>query len=231
MFNRNRVRGNRRSGTATVGSMPVLAAIALIGGVLLATGPALADPGRDWRPARDHGAGYDYARVVDVDPIIRHVRVRTPVRECWEETRYDERYDDYDRYDSYSRHQRPRRSEAGSTIAGGIIGGVIGRQFGDGKGRDAMTLVGTLVGAAIGNERASQARAYDERHEYDRYDARVRQSYPVTRCETRYRTDAEERIDGYRVTYRYRGQTYTTRTDYDPGDRIRVRVEVEPVRY
>ncbi len=229
MFNRNRVcriSGRRRRSAATA---VAVTATALVGGALLSAGPALADPGRDWRPASDHGAGYDYARVVDVDPIVRHVRVRTPVRECWEETRYD-RYDDrYDDYDRYDRHDRPGRSEAGATIAGGIIGGVIGRQFGDGKGRDAMTLVGTLVGAAIGNERANRGRDYDER--YDRYGTYERQSRPVTRCETRYRTDAEERIDGYRVTYRYRGQTYTTRTDYNPGDRIRVRVEVEPVRY
>lgn len=228
MFNRNRVRrisGSRRSSAAAA---VAVTATALVGGALLSAGPALADPGRDWRPASDHGAGYDYARVVDVDPIVRHVRVRTPVRECWEETRYD-RYDDrYDDHGRYDRHDRPR-SEAGATIAGGIIGGVIGRQFGDGKGRDAMTLVGTLVGAAIGNERASRGREYDER--YADYGVYERQSRPVTRCETRYRTDAEERIDGYRVTYRYRGQTYTTRTDYDPGDRIRVRVEVEPVRY
>lgn len=227
MLNRNRVRRDGSNGRRHAATAVTVAAMALVGGTLLSAGPALADPGRDWRPARDHGASYDYARVVDVDPIVRHVRVRTPVRECWEETRY-EYYDDYDRYD---RHDRPRRSEAGATIAGGIIGGVIGRQFGDGKGRDAMTLVGTLVGAAIGNERASRGREYDDRYDYDRYGAYERQSYPVTRCETRYRAEDQERIDGYRVTYRYRGQTYTTRTDYDPGDRIRVRVDVSPVRY
>jgi uncharacterized protein YcfJ len=224
MLNRNRFRrmgdNGRRSAVAAV----AVTAMALVGGALLPAGPALADPGRDWRPARDHGASYDYARVVDVDPIVRHVRVRTPVRECWEETRYDD-------YDRRGRHDRPRRSEAGATIAGGIIGGVIGRQFGDGDGRDAMTLVGTLVGAAIGNERASRGREYERRYDYDRYDAYERTSYPVTRCETRYRAESKERIDGYRVTYRYRGQTYTTRTDYDPGDRIRVRVDVSPVRH
>ncbi len=233
MFNRNRVRRIRRNGDSrrrSAATAVAVTATALVGGALLSAGPALADPGRDWRPARDHGAGYDYARVIDVDPIVRHVRVRTPVQECWEETRYDHRYDERsDDYSRYDRHDRPRRSEAGATIAGGIIGGVIGRQFGDGKGRDAMTLVGTLVGAAIGNERASRGREYEGR--YDHYDAYERHSRPVTRCETRYRTDSQERIDGYRVTYRYHGQTYTTRTDYDPGDRIRVRVDVEPVRY
>ena len=43
------------------------------------------------RRYRDRGrAEYDYARVVDVDPIYRHVRVSMPRRECWNETRYEE---------------------------------------------------------------------------------------------------------------------------------------------
>ena len=32
----------------------------------------------------------------------------------------------------------------------------------------------------------------------------------------------------YDVTYEYAGRTYTTRTSYDPGDRIRVRGNVTP---
>ena len=41
----------------------------------------------------------------------------------------------------------------------------------------------------------------------------------------------EEHIAGYDVTYRYQGRLYHTRTDYDPGRRIRVRVEVTPARW
>lgn len=217
MSKRNR---NRRAGPRDA-----MAAV-LIGGTLLAGGPALADYDGGWHESRDRDAGYDYARVIDVDPIVRYVQVRTPVRECWEETRYhDTRYDHHGYGERY--RDAPRRSEAGATIAGGIIGGVIGRQFGGGSGRDAMTLVGTLVGAAIGNERVRRAEAYDR---YEPYAAYEREARPVTRCETRYQAREEERIDGYRVTYRYNGQTYTTRTDYDPGDRLRVRVAVTPVR-
>jgi len=32
------------------------------------------------------------------------------------------------------------------------------------------------------------------------------------------------------VAYRYNGRTYWTRTDYHPGDRIEVQVDVNPVR-
>jgi len=31
------------------------------------------------------------------------------------------------------------------------------------------------------------------------------------------------------VTYNYNGQDYTVRADRDPGDKIRVRVSVQPV--
>ena len=38
----------------------------------------------------------------------------------------------------------------------------------------------------------------------------------------------ERRINGYDVEYRYRGETYMSRLNYDPGERIRVRVSVTP---
>ena len=51
---------------------------------------------------------------------------------------------------------------------------------------------------------------------------------PVQRCETNYRSHQEERIEGYRVVYKYQGQKYATRMPYDPGREIRVRVDVRP---
>ena len=46
------------------------------------------------------------------------------------------------------------------------------------------------------------------------------------RTETSYRDS--DRVLGYEVTYRYGGREYTTRMDHDPGDRMRVRVDVRP---
>ena len=166
----------------------------------MASATALADHGRMYGHDRRDNTQYVDARVVDVKPLIRTVRVETPIREC---------------YDRPVRHETRRRGDAGRTIAGGIIGGIIGRQFGDGRGRDAMTVLGTVVGAAAASDgRRSEPEYYETTEEI---------------CETRYEIEERERVDGFRVTYRYAGQLYTTRTKTDPGDRIRVRVSVEPL--
>ena len=44
----------------------------------------------DQRGYDDGDDAYDYARVVDVQPLTTRVRVTTPQRECWDETRVDE---------------------------------------------------------------------------------------------------------------------------------------------
>lgn len=45
------------------------------------------------------------------------------------------------------------------------------------------------------------------------------------RTETTYRDT--DRVLGYEVTYRYGGREYPTRTDHDPGNRMRVRVNYD----
>ena len=187
---------------------PWIAMIAVVGTSLtLTAGPAFADHSYAV-PRHNDRAVYDYAKVLSVEPIVRYVTVSTPVRECWEETRH------------YSVERRP--STGGSALMGAIIGGVVGHQFGSGRGNDIATVAGSLIGAAVGSESAKQ-RAY-ERGEYGE---RV-YSRPVQRCQTNYQTREEERIDGYRVVYRYNGQRYSTRMPHDPGNRIRVRVDVRP---
>lgn len=150
-------------------------------------------------------AVYDYAPVIQSEPIIRHVTVITPVRECWQDTEY---------YTAY----RPAPGSAARTLVGAIVGGVIGHQFGSGSGNDAATVAGTLIGAAVGS---AHNRERSQTVEYGR---------PVQRCETTMREHQEERIDGYRVVYRYNGQKYATQMPYDPGREIRVRVNVQPAR-
>ena len=150
---------------------------------------------------------YDYAKVISARPIVRYVTVKKPVQECWQDTEY-----------YATRHAAP--GVAGGTLVGAIIGGVIGHQFGSGSGNDAATVAGSMIGAAIGNDAARRRAGGGQ--------TTVEHARPVTRCETRYRTHREERVDGYDVVYRYKGQTYATRMPYDPGNRLKVRVDIRP---
>jgi uncharacterized protein YcfJ len=147
---------------------------------------------------------YVYARVVDVDPMVRYVTVNRPREECWSEV-----------------VREPARpfGVAGQTAAGGIIGAAIGRQFGSGNDRDALTLLGAAAGAAVANQRAI------------RNGANATRDVAVQRCEVVNERVTEERIDGYLVTYNYQGRNYTMQTATPPGDRVRLAVDVQPVGY
>jgi uncharacterized protein YcfJ len=182
-----------------------------------------------------YGAQYDWAQVVDVAPIITRARQPVHREQCWEQPVHQRVvYDDH--------RQRSRSSAA--PVLGAIIGGVIGNQFGSGNGNTAMTVAGAALGHAIARD--GQRRDYrynDDRYGYDRYgydryeryghDPYARYGHDrvayAQRCRTVTDYVRDERVMGYNVTYRYGGQAYQTRTDYHPGNRIRVRVDVTPV--
>ena len=46
-------------------------------------------------------------------------------------------------------------------------------------------------------------------------------------CRTETNWRSTDHVLGYEVTYRYGGREYTTRTDHDPGDRMRIRVNYD----
>lgn len=215
---------------------------ALSAGMLLAAQLANADPRERGRGYDDRGAAYaygdprgdgyargygesrtsdyDYARVLSSEPITRRVRVTEPRRECYEETRYDDRRDYRD-----SRDGSPRPA-AGSMILGGIIGAAIGNQFGRGDGRRAATAAGALIGAAIGHDKAE--RGSGSYSNYGSRDSYYDRPTTVQHCDVRYDETWEERVEAYLVTYEYNGRRYTTRLSYDPGPQLRVNVAVRP---
>lgn len=178
------------------------ATLASLATAALVSGTAAAQPG---------STSYVYARVVDVEPIVRHVTVQRPRQECWEEIAY--------------RREPARRpfGAAGQTLAGGIIGAAIGRQFGGGSGRDAATVAGAIAGSAVANERA-------HRNAAARRPTAVR-AVPMQHCEMVNERFTEERVEGYWVTYAYDGNRYRMRTSRPPGDRVRLRVNVQPVGF
>ena len=155
--------------------------------------------------AGDSRVHYEYATVTDVQSIVRIVQVSTPREVCWDEPIRNIHAGGW------------RQRSFTSSVVGGILGCVAGNQFGSGSGQDAMTIAGALLGASIGRDVGI------------RRQRAVQRSYTtVRRCELEEVSHEEERIDGYRVGYRFGGRNYVTRTRERPGDEIRVRVSVGP---
>jgi uncharacterized protein YcfJ len=108
-------------------------------------------------------------------------------------------------------HQASGGSAAG-TMLGAVVGGVLGHTIGKGDGRTAATVAGAVAGGAVGN-RASRGDAYETTQ---------------TTCRDVSTVSEQRRVVGYDVEYRYRGEVYVSRLNYDPGERLRVRVNVAP---
>jgi uncharacterized protein YcfJ len=103
-----------------------------------------------------------------------------------------------------------RRGVPLGAVVDGITGGVLGSETA--VDRDGGTITGEVLGGAINRDRAGIAVA------------------PVTRDVERCRDldVGADVIDGYDITYRYQNRDFTMRMAYDPGDRVQVRVDVEP---
>ena len=100
---------------------------------------------------------------------------------------------------------------AGHVLLGAVIGGALGHQVGHGRGNTAATIGGAVIGGAIGNNAGSGQQVENQ-----------------TRCEQVGQVGEQRRIAGYDVEYRYRGDVYVSRLNYDPGERLRIRISVVP---
>ncbi len=158
----------------------------------------------DYTPRHDL---FDYAKVVRAEPIYRQVRVSEPVRDCRQVPVY---------------HTRSHSSKSASgMLAGGLLGGIIGHQVGKGRDKRVATAVGTLIGAQIGHEAVNgHGDAGHRSREIVGYEKH---------CETHQEVRYEEVLDGYDVTYKYRGRHYNIVMPYDPGKRIKMRIQITPV--
>ena len=143
------------------------------------------------------GTFLDSASVVSVDKVYKQVRVEEPYKECYiKET-----------------IQNSGDGSATNEIIGGVIGGAIGNQFGDGSGKDVMTLAGILMGASIAND-AEKAAGNGKQ-------TIISQEV----CENKVRQKIEKRLSHYKVTVEYNGREVSFSTKRRPFDDV-IKIEV-----
>jgi uncharacterized protein YcfJ len=146
------------------------------------------------------GSFTDQADIISVNKIYKDQVIREPYDECYIEETY----------------QGDGDGSATNEIVGGIFGGIIGNQFGDGDGKDIMTLAGTILGASL---------AHDE----EVANSETGNIISKEVCERKYRTVTERRLSHYRVEYFYQGRTFTYNTKSRPSSNtITVKVKVTP---
>ncbi|MGN2253665.1 glycine zipper 2TM domain-containing protein [Frateuria sp. GZRe12] len=146
----------------------------------------------------DANTHYGWADVLRVDPVYGVARSEVPRQECYDEPVV----------------RREGGNTTAGTVLGAVIGGVLGNTVGKGDGRKAATVAGAVAGGAVGHGVARRGE-----QEYDD---------TVTRCRQVSSVSEQRRLMGYDVEYRYHGDVYVSRLNYDPGERLRVRVSVAP---
>ena len=143
------------------------------------------------------GSFIDSATVVSVDKVYKQVRVEEPYQECYIKETVQNNGD----------------GSATNEIIGGVIGGAIGNQFGDGSGKDIMTLAGILMGASIANDAEKAA-------------AKGKQTIVSQEvCEKKVRQKIEKRLSHYKVTVDYNGTEVSFSSKRRPYDDV-IKVEV-----
>ncbi|MEQ1514004.1 MAG: hypothetical protein ABL934_15155 [Lysobacteraceae bacterium] len=204
-----------------------------------AQGTRYSTPAND-RSVQTASPYYDEARVIRVDPVLQsgYGNSQTSSGRCYSDDdvyadngsddRYNDRYSDRrydDRYDNRrydDRYPNAQGTETGrnvATVLGGIVGAALGSKIGGGSARYATAAVGSMVGGMAGRG------IYETSQRNRQPKPRITVCDPVR--EGSY-SNTGSNVTAYDVTYEYAGRQYVTRTDYHPGDHIRVRVDVRP---
>jgi uncharacterized protein YcfJ len=152
--------------------------------------------------AKADSSTYAWADVVEAVPVTRIIRRPVETEVCWQEEVY---------------RQVPEHRSKAPQIFGAILGGIVGNQFGGGSGQDIMTVAGAALGHSIAKDQ--QRRLYPKKFYASLED----------RCDVNTEWKESQQVLGWDVTYAYQGVTYLTRMDEEPGEQIKVEVNVSPV--
>ena len=144
------------------------------------------------------GSFVDSATVTSVEKVYKQYMVEEPYQDCYiKETL-----------------QQSGDGSATNEIMGAILGGAIGNQFGEGDGKEAMTLAGIFLGASIAND-AEKANSTGQ----------VVVSQEV--CENKVRQKIERRLSHYKINVEYEGRDLSFTSKKRPyDDVIKVKVTV-----
>ena len=144
------------------------------------------------------GSFVDSATVTSVEKVYKQYMVEEPYQDCYiKETL-----------------QQSGDGSATNEIMGAILGGAIGSQFGEGDGKEAMTLAGIFLGASIAND-AEKANSTGQ----------VVVSQEV--CENKVRQKIEKRLSHYKINVEYEGRDLSFTSKKRPyDDVIKVKVTV-----
>ena len=145
------------------------------------------------------GSFTDYATVTSVEKVYKQYMTEEPYQEC---------------YIKETLQQNTGDGSATNEIMGAILGGAIGNQFGEGEGKEVMTLAGIVLGASMAND-AEKANSSGQ----------VVVSQEV--CETKVRKSIEKRLSHYLVHIDYEGRDLAFTSKKRPyDDVIKVKVTV-----
>jgi uncharacterized protein YcfJ len=142
--------------------------------------------------------------VESVSPILETVTERIPHEICRNERVRVERHGG--------------GHSATPAIMGAVVGGALGSVLGDNsRHRGVITGAGALLGASVGHDVGHRRAATQVRYVTEEV------------CDVEYELREQERLAGYRVSYRFGDKIHEIRTDRDPGATIAVRVTHQPL--
>ena len=145
------------------------------------------------------GSYTDYATVTSVEKVYKQYRTEEPYQECYIKETLQNQGD----------------GSATNEIVGAILGGAIGNQFGEGDGKEVMTLAGIVLGASL---------AHDEELANSTNQVVVSQEV----CETKVKTSYVKRQSHYLVNIDYEGRDLAFTSKKRPyEDVIKVKVTVD----
>ena len=144
------------------------------------------------------GSFTDYATVTSVEKVYKQYMTEEPYQDCYIQETLQNQGD----------------GSATNEIMGAILGGAIGNQFGEGEGKDVMTLAGIVLGASMAND-AEKANSTGQ----------VVVSQEV--CENKVRQKIERRLSHYKINVEYEGRDLSFTSKKRPyDDVIKVKVTV-----